>query len=117
MNTFVDDNQVVGDTNATLFSTTQQGAVYALVNLQNAGANTITYTFQEFDGTSWNTIGLVGSVTNGTLIPNQVLSFLLTSSFAQVRMQGYASGGSTLIFSLSRFFNRTSGGPVPIMTY
>jgi hypothetical protein len=117
VNTFVDDIQIVTDVELVLFSTVQQGAVNALVNLQNMGTNTITYVFQEFDGISWNDMGSVGTPTNGTLIANQVLSFQLLSSYAQVRMQGYASGGSTLGFAFSRFFNRVSGGPIPLLTY
>lgn len=117
MNTLVDDVQVVTDTDLTLFSTIQQGATNMLVILQNLGTNTITYVFQEFDGTSWNNVGALGSPTYGALIPSQVVPLQLVSSFAQVRLKGFASGGSTLGFSISRYLNRSSGGPAMLVSY
>ena len=117
MNTLVDDVQTVTDTNLTLFSTIQQGATNMLVTLKNLGTNTITYVFQEFDGASWNNIGTIGSPTYGALIPGQVVLLQLVSSYAQVRVQGYASGGSALGFALSRYLNRSSGGPAMLVSY
>jgi hypothetical protein len=116
VNTLVDDIQEVTDTNLTLFSSIQQGPVGMLATIQNLGTNAIVYVFQEFDGTNWNNIGALGSPTNGALVPNQVVSMLLVSAYAQIRMQGYASGGSTLGFSISRFLNRSSGGPALLVS-
>ena len=117
MNVYIDDLQTVSDVSATLFSTVQQGAVNALVILQNVGANTLNYNFQEFNGTSWADLGAIGSVYQNSLAAGQSVSLIVTSSYAQVQLLGYASGGSTLAFSVSRLFNRTAGGPIPLVSY
>lgn len=170
VNIFVDDTQPVTDVQAVLFSTIQQGGVNALVTLQNPGANPIVYDFQEFDGTSWDDMGvqwatgeaytpgqqvvhasgspavsnayvcliahtsgnfdadllagdwlLLGAAPpyQGTLAAGQTVSFPLQTSnpaYTQAQLLGYATGGSVLVFSLSRFFSRTSGGAVPLLT-
>ena len=117
MNVYCDDLQTVADVSATLFSTVQQGAVNALIILQNVGANTINYDFQQQTGTGWVDIGAPGSTYQNTLTAGQSVSLIVTSSYAQVQLLGYASGGSTLAFSVSRLFNRTSGGPIPLVSY
>jgi hypothetical protein len=116
MNTIVDDLQVVTDTQSVLFSLAQQGIVNVLTTLQNVGANPITYVFQEFDGANWYDIGSVGSPTNNSLQAGQSVSLILQSSYSQVRLQGFANGGSTLSFTLTRLLNRISGGAVPLLT-
>lgn len=117
MQTFVQDLQLVGETSAVLFTTVQQGAVSASVILQNRGTNTINYDFQQFNGAAWVDIGPLGSPTQNTISPGQVLQIQLNSAYAQVQLIGYASGGSTLDFSLQRYFNRLSGGNVPLVSY
>lgn len=95
----------------------QQGAVSALVTLRNAGtANTMNYRFQEFNGTTWVDIGASGSDTNNTLTAGQVRVLKLTSTTPQVRLLGNASGGTTLDFSVMRFFARADGGAIPILS-
>ena len=117
MHTTVQDIQTVGESVSTLFSLLQQGAVSALVTLRNAGvANTVNYRFQEFNGTTWADIGASGSDTYNTLTAGQVRVFRLTSTLPQVRLIGNASGGSTLDFSVARYFARPDGGAIPILS-
>lgn len=117
MHIVTQDLQTVGETSATLFSLLQQGAVSALVTLRNAGTtNTMNYRFQEFNGTTWADIGASGSDTYNTLTAGQVRSFKLTSTYPQVKLIGNASGGTTLDFSVMRYFARADGGAIPILT-
>jgi len=37
------------------------------------------------------------------------------SNFPQVQLVGNASGGAFLEFAVTRYFNRSSGGPIPIL--
>ena len=111
----VADSQIVGETQGTLFSLLQSGPIQALVILKNSGVNTLNYDFQEFNGTSWNDLGAVGSILNNTLQPNQVVTLLVTSNYPQVQLIGNASGGAFLEFSVTRYFNRASGGSIPIL--
>ena len=100
------------------FSTVQQGAVNMLVILTNVGTNTMNYDFQQYNGTAWvDMSGSTGVPYQGTISAGQSISLLVVSSYAQVQLTGYASGGTTLAFSLSRLFNRVSGGAVPLVTF
>ncbi len=115
MNTVVDDSQVVGETLSTLFTMFQTGPVNALVILKNSGNNTMNYDFQEYNGTAWVDLGAQGSPLNNTLQPNQVVTLQVQSNFPQVQLIGNASGGAFLEFSVMRYFNRASGGMIPIL--
>ena len=118
MNAYIDDLQTVSSTSATLFSTVQQGAVNMLVILTNVGTNTMNYDFQQYNGTAWvDMSGSTGVPYQGTISAGQSISLLVVSSYAQVQLTGYASGGTTLAFSLSRLFNLVSGGAVPLVTF
>jgi len=112
----VTDSQVVGETLSTLFSMLQTGPINALVILKNSGVNTMNYDFQEYNGTSWNDLGAVGTALNNTLQPNQVVTLQVQSNFPQVQLVGNASGGAFLEFAVTRYFNRSSGGPIPILS-
>ena len=116
MNVYVSDHQTVSDVSGTLF-TLVQASTLAQVTLQNTGANTINYRFQELVGSTWTDMALTGTDLYNTLTANQVRLVLVTSSQPQVRLIGNASGGSTLDFSVSRIVTRTSGGPVPLLNY
>lgn len=116
MITHVTDSQVVGETEATLWSTIQQGPVSMLVILKNSGVNTMNYRIQEFNGSSWADLGASGSDYYNTLSPNQVRGFQITSSYPQVQMVGNASGGAFLEFSVQRYVNRASGGSIPLLS-
>lgn len=110
------DSQVVAETEGPLFVALQQGPVEALVQLRNAGANTINYRFQEFNGTNWTDMGVLGTSYNNTLVAAQVRQFAVASNYPQVRLVGNASGGSVVEFSLTRYHTRVSGGYVPVLT-
>lgn len=86
-----------------------------LVIIKNAGANTMNYRFQEFDGSAWVDLGASGSDLYNTLSADEVKALQVTSSFPQVRMVGNASGGAFLEFSVLRYFNRADGGALPIL--
>lgn len=111
MNTFVSDTQVIGETDDTAFSFVHQGPVSAAVTLKNAGTNTINYHWQEFNGTTWAEF----VVTVSTLTAGQVATATVSSNYAQVRLRANASGSSLLDFSITRAFNRLSGGSVPLL--
>jgi hypothetical protein len=116
MYTFVQDSQVVGNTTGTLFAIPQQGTVNAAVTLSCDGANITSYDFQQSpDGVTWSDIQTIGNPLNNTLLPGQQVSVLITSAYTQVRCIGFASGGSILSFSISRYFNRPSGGNCPLL--
>lgn len=112
----VTDSQVVSEVSSTLWSTIQQGPVYAQVCIKNSGVNTMNYRFQEFNGTAWVDLGTSGSDFYNTLSVNEVKLVKLTSSYPQVQMIGNASGGAFLEFAVTRYTNRASGGPIPILT-
>jgi len=111
----VTDSQIVGETLSTLFSMIQTGPVNALIILKNSGVNTMNYDFQEYNGTSWVDLGAQGSPLNNTLQANQVVMLQVQSNFPQVQLVGNASGGAFLEFAVTRYFNRSSGGPIPIL--
>lgn len=110
------DEQVVGETLATLFSVLNQGAVAMLVIIKNTGVNTTNYRFQEWNGTAWADLGASGSDFYNTLTENEVRSFKVTSAYPQVRMVGNASGGAYLSFDVTRHVERSSGGSLPILS-
>lgn len=110
------DGQVVGETSSTLFTMLQEGAVDALVIIKNSGVNTMNYRFQEYNGTAWVDLGDSGSDFYNTLSASEVRSFALSSSYPKVQMIGNASGGAFLDFSITRYFNRSSGGAIPILS-
>jgi hypothetical protein len=114
--TFIQDLQVVGNTTGTLFSVTQVGTVAMSVILNNAGVNPVLYDFQSSpDGANWTDIQSFGNPLNNTLLPGTQVQVVVAGSYQFVRLIGSASGGSTLDFSIARFFNRTSGGYCPLI--
>lgn len=115
MNIFVQDSQIVAETEGVLFTTMQQGPVESLHQLRNAGNNTINYRFQEYNGATWTDLDVLGTDVNNTLVPNQVRHIKVVASNPQVRLVGNASGGSMLEFSITRYHARTSGGLVPVL--
>ena len=116
MYTFVTDTNSVAESDGTLFSMPQQGTVNASVILENLdAANTLVYHFQQFNGSVWSEMATIGNPLYNTLIPGQVAQVLVVSAYPQVRLNGSASGGATLGFSITRDFARTNGGAVPLM--
>lgn len=83
--------------------------------VKNSGINTMNYRFQEYNGTTWVDLGTAGSDYYNTLMPSEVKSFKVSSNYPQVQMIGNASGGAFIEFSVTRYWNRAAGGPLPIM--
>ena len=116
MITLADDTNAVASLDGTMFGMTQQGSVNAAVTLNNLGTSTITYHAQQSaDGFTWTEMSTIGTPLYNTLVPGQVVTVLVVSAYASVRFNASASGGSTLGFSILRYFNRSQGGNVPIM--
>jgi hypothetical protein len=113
--TFISDTQVVGETESTLWATVTQGPVNMLLTIKNSGVNTMNYRLQEFNGSTWVDLGASGTDFNNTLQANEVKTLKVTSNFNQVQMVGNASGGAFLEFSVQRYFNRSSGGNIPVL--
>jgi hypothetical protein len=111
----VQDGQVVGETQATLFTIIQPAPINAAVILKNSGVNTMNYDFQEWNGSAWSDLGAVGSNLNSTLQSGQTILVEVDSSNSKVQLLGNASGGAFLEFSITRYFDRQSGGPIPIL--
>ena len=116
MITIVSDSQVVGETSSTLWSTIQSGPASMQVVLKNSGVNVMTYRFQEYDGSDWTDLGASGSDYYNTLSANEVKLVTVESDYPQVRLVGNASGGAYLDFSVQRYYNRTSGGALPMLS-
>jgi hypothetical protein len=111
----VTDSQVVGETLATLFEIIQPAPIDAAIIIKNSGVNTINYTFQEWTGSVWQDLGSVGSDFNNTLVAGQTRLINVESNNPKVQLIGNASGGALLEFSITRYFNRQSGGAIPIL--
>jgi hypothetical protein len=116
MKVFVEDSETVPETENTLFSLLQSGTPDCLIHLHNAGVNTVNYRCQVYNGSTWVDIGVSGSDTYNTLTANQVRSIKLVPSSPQIRVVGNASGGSVLKFAVFRYFTRSAGGPLPILS-
>jgi len=117
MNIFVDDLQNVPEVEDTLFELIQQGPVAASLIIKNQGINTINYRFQYFNGTTWIDMDDLGTDYYNTLVSSQSRVLVLESSYTKVRLVGNASGTSILSFCVTRSANRTSGGPLPILSF
>lgn len=111
----VNDSQVVGETVATLFQIIQPAPIDAAIIMKNSGLNTINYTFQEWNGSAWVDLGASGSDLNTTLQAGETVLIEVESDNPKVQLIGNASGGALLEFSITRYFNRSSGGAVPIL--
>lgn len=115
MNTIVQDLQVIGETESTLFEVLQQGPTAMLVTFLNRGVNTANYRWQALIGSTWTDMAELGDPLNSTLSAGQVRQMAVTSAYPQVRCVGYASGGATLDFTISRYYNRASGAALPLI--
>ena len=111
----ISDGAVVGETSSVMFTMLQEGPVSALVILKNSGVNVISYRIQEYSGSAWVDLGASGSDYYTTLSAGEVRSFKLTSTYPKVQLLAGASGGAYLEFAISRFWNRSAGGAIPIL--
>ncbi len=112
----VADNQVVAETQGVLFTIIQPAPINVQVMMKNSGQNTMNYDFQEWNGSAWVDLGAVGTAFNTTLSPNQVTAITLVSGNSKIQLLGNASGGAFLEFSIKSYFNRQSGGAIPVLT-
>jgi len=115
MNTNVQDVETVGETEATLFEMLHSGTVAACVTLENSGANTLNYHFEEFNGSAWADMSALGTDLNNTLSAAQVKAVVVSPSYPQVRLRGNASGGAELTFAVQRHYTRSAGGKLPLL--
>lgn len=115
MTVFFTDNQVVGETVATLL--TVKGVTEFTVILKNSGVNTMNYRFQEYNGTAWVDLGVSGTDYYNTLTQNQVRTVKVSSTYPNVQIVGNASGGAFLEFSAMTEINRASGGAYTILPF
>lgn len=115
MHTFIQDTNAVTSVQSEMWRALQSSPLNLHVFLKNAGANNIDYQFQESsDGQTWSAI----ANTSGTLTPaggSQLANYQIQSSLAMVRLVATSSSGSTIDFSVSRYFNRASGGSLPLL--
>lgn len=109
------DSQVVGETLETLFTIIQAAPIDSSVIIKNSGVNTMNYRFQEWDGTTWVDLGASGSDFYNTLMADETKLLEIESSSSKVKMIGNASGGAFLEFTITRYFNRESGGAIPLL--
>lgn len=116
MKTFVTDTASVGTVEAAVFQTLQQGSTNAQWILRNTGGATINYRATANNGSSWDNIGVFGTDTNNTLSVLQTKLIQVTSDYPQIKLMAYAGTPSTLVFSISRTFDRAEGGNIPLLT-
>ena len=109
------DAQTVGETSSVLWSTLQSGPVDMLVILKNSGVNTLNYDLQQWTGTAWVDMDVLGTDYQNTLSANQVKSIHVVSSYPQVQCIGWASGGAIMEISITRYANRASGAAFPVL--
>jgi hypothetical protein len=124
LKTFAQDTNVVPGTGAfngmeQITRFLQSSAVQATVVIQNVGANQINYDFQEFNGTAWVDLGIIGTIYQNALPTGTtgVVTVAINSSFPQVRLLANASGGSTIDITVMRLYNRASNGDFPLLSF
>lgn len=109
------DSQVVGETLDTLFTIVQAAPIDSAIILKNSGVNTLNYRFQEWTGATWTDLGANGSDFYNTLQADETKLIEVESNNSKVKMIGNASGGAFLEFTITRYFNRESGGAIPLL--
>jgi hypothetical protein len=112
----ISDAQIVSETQTVLLTLIQPAPINAAVIMTNAGVNTINFDWQEWDGSTWDDLNTVGNPLNSTLSPGQTVLVQVQSSNSKVQLLGNASGGALLVFGIQRYFNRQSGGAIPILS-
>jgi hypothetical protein len=113
MTVFFTDNQVVGETSATLL--TVKGVTEFQIILKNSGVNTMNYRFQQYVAGAWEDLGESGDDYYNTLSPNQVRLIQVEAESSQIQIVGNASGGAFLEFSTSTEVDRPSNGSFTIL--
>ncbi len=117
MNVSVTDCQSVGETEASLLTLANQGALIGSLVLRNLGANKLNYRFQTKTGDAdWVDADESGTALYNTVVAGaaKTLSYTFPSA-TKVRIQVSASGGTVVSFSLTRQVARASGGKLPLV--
>ncbi len=117
MLTVCQDRQVVEETTGTLFELIP-GTGEILITFKNDGSNPITYVFQELIASTWTDMEDQGELLNDILPAtgsDKLRTAKLEATGSKIRLRGSASGGSVLDFSVTRHFDRTSGGALPLL--
>ena len=117
MYTFITDSAAVLTNDSVIFQGIQQGQTNAQWVLKNVGGVTINYHAQVNNGSTYVDVSAQGTDLNNTLQVNQVKLITCQVDYPQVRLMANASGGSTLIFSITRDFDRSDGGDIPILSF
>ena len=120
MQIIVSDNQIVGETEATLFEFLNQGATLAQIVLTNTGSNTLNYRFQQYSAQDQEWQDLVADVDDifyGTIMAGLSKAMTVDVTNPQVRLVGNASGSTSLWFTVQRTATRASGGKLPILNF
>jgi hypothetical protein len=105
-----------------MFQMVAQGPIKAAIIMRNAGTNQINYIYQDSSdgGTTWTDMAAAGTDLNNTLAtgtpPTNVKMVTVSSSQSQARLIANATGGSTLEFIVTRYFNRATNGPLPLIS-
>ena len=113
MTVFWTDNQVVGETAATLL--TVKGVTEFQIILKNSGVNTMNYRFQQYVSGACEDLGESGSDYYNTLSADQVRQIHVEAESSQIQIVGNASGGAFLEFSASTEVDRPSNGSFTIL--
>jgi hypothetical protein len=119
----VADINVIGESDAQIFSLVGQSTTDVQLFLSNLGDNTINYHFQQNVSGTWTDIsGVSGAdpdndnqILTGTLTSGQTRSVHIKVTNPQIRLMANASGGSSIWFQVSRFVVRGDGGALPIL--
>jgi len=123
MFTYIDDTNAVSETDSVITTLVQASPVSASVTLVNSGVNTLNYHFQALVGQQsgasvWTDLESPGNPTNNSLAAGAVSQPLtISSTWSQVRLMASASGGATLQFNVTRYFNRPDGANIPLLSY
>lgn len=123
MDVFISDTQLVPGSPTTLFQMIQQGPINAQMIMRRVDNDiadpSITYYFEQWNGSSWELLGTLGSDYYNTLTYSEPMrQVAVTSDYPKVRLTGVSSAGTnSLDYSVTRVYSRPSGGALPILTY
>jgi hypothetical protein len=81
---------------------------------------TINYSYQALQGDgTWADLEPLSPANdiNSTLQAGQQKVIIVSSASGQVQLVGSADGGSLLLFTVTRIYNRASGGPIPMLSF
>lgn len=116
MHVLIADFQNVGGTNAQIFELLQPTPVDSHIILHNAGSNTLLYTFYEYVAGNWIPLDEPNTDLNGSLAAGTRKNIQIAATYNRVKLEGAASGGTMVSFSIQRWADRQPGGTLPIIS-